>query len=196
MQVIMVAVIMVFVFALLGIIGYASVYLLKNNEEVQSHSEMIKNLSNAAFVLGMLTFMFTIFYAPVAFPPKPSDYKVTEGNVTLSAEQQKYQKKYALESYGVKNASGTISYYEGLSRDKENLFIFDNYPKNASGSVSFAYDEVWINSHNDVRVFWKDKKFIAEIGYLGQYKDPVATNISWVMDRYAFDKMKEEKFDQ
>jgi hypothetical protein len=120
---------------------------------------------------------------------------VTEGNVSLSAEQLKYQKKYPLENYVLKKASGSITYHEGLTRDKENLFIFDNYPQRASGSVTFNYDEVWINSHNDIRVFWNEKKFIAEIGYRGEYKDPAATNISWVMDRYTFDNIKDEKFE-
>lgn len=195
MTAIIIAILMIFTFAVLGMIGYGSVYLLKNNEEVQSHSEMIKNLSNASFVLGMLTFMFAIFYAPVAFPPKQEDYKITEGNVTLSPEQFKYQKKYSLESYVVNKASGTISYNEGLTRNKEYNFIYDNYPKNTSGSVSFAYNEVWMNAHNDIAVYWIDKKFIAEIGYRGEYKNPAATNLAWVMDRFAFEKMKEEKFE-
>lgn len=195
MTVIIVSLILIFVLAVLGFVGYASVHFLKNNAEVQSHGEMIKNLSNAAFVLGMLTFMFVIFYAPVAFPQKKGDIKVTEGNVQLSDEQFKYQKKYPLENYVVTKASGSISYNEGLIRDKDNMFIFTNYPKGASGAVSFKYDELWVNAHNDIHVYWNEKKFIAEIGYKGEYKDPAATNISWVMDRYAFEKMKEEKFE-
>lgn len=195
MTVIIVSLILIFVLAVLGFVGYASVHFLKNNAEVQSHSEMIKNLSNAAFVLGMLTFMFVIFYTPVAFPQKKGDIKVTEGNVQLSDEQFKYQKKYPLENYVITKASGSISYNEGLTRDKDNMFMFNNYPKGASGAVSFKYDELWVNAHNDIHVYWSEKKFIAEIGYKGEYKDPAATNISWVMDRYAFEKMKEEKFE-
>lgn len=195
MTVIIVSLVMIFVFAVLGFVGYASVHFLKNNAEVQSHGEMIKNLSNAAFVLGMLTFMFVIFYAPVAYPQNKDNMKITEGNVKLSDEQFKYQKKYPLENFVLKNVSGSVTYRDGLKRDKDNIFVFENYPKDASGAVSLKYNEIWVNDHNDIYVYWDDKKFVAEIGYQGQYKDPAATNISWVMDRYAFLKMKEEKFE-
>lgn len=189
MTVIIILLTLISLLSLAGIAGYLLIWSRKMIPGLSLREDVLRNLSNASFILAMILFIGLVFYVPVVFPPdKSKPTAEIEGNISLSKEQIKYQKKYNMETFGVTKSSGTISYPIKEKDPKDHLIRLTKGEKGLKTSAPQPYDEIWLNSASNYKVYWNKGAFVAEIGYYDE-KNP-----EWVMDRETFLKLKEEPF--
>lgn len=189
MTVIVILLALISLLSLAGIAGYILLWSRKALAGLSLRENVLRNLSNASFILAMILFIGLVFYVPVVFPPdKNKPTAEIEGNIALSKEQVKYQKKYNMETFGVAKTSGTISYPVKPKDPKDQLIHLTKGEKGLKTSTPQPYDEIWVNSASNYKVYWNKGAFVAEIGYFDE-KNP-----EWVMDRQSFLNLKEEPF--
>lgn len=187
MAAILILLILIFSLSVAGISGYLLIFGRRFWPNLNLNENVVRNVSNASFMLAMIFFIGLVFYLPVAFPPdKSKPTGKIEGNLNLSAEQVKYQRKYNMESFGVASAAGTIAFPVKEKDPADHLIKLKKGETGLKMSDPQPYDEIWLNAAANYKVYWNKGAYVAEIGYFDE------THPQWVMDRETFLNLKEE----